>query len=59
MQLEIDDIKRRGLTPSYADVEKTAIFTCEATMGCVGERDCNAKAQRSQSAEDAALNRWR
>ncbi|MBX3161878.1 MAG: hypothetical protein KF773_38305 [Deltaproteobacteria bacterium] len=59
IESEIASIRGRGLTPDYKDVEKTAIFTCEATMRCVGERECNAKALGDSKKANEVLERWR
>ena len=58
IEASIADIRSDGQKPDYKAVEKTAIFTCEATMGCVGERECNAKARADKKNEKDVLERW-
>ncbi|MDB4963954.1 MAG: hypothetical protein JWP01_3953 [Myxococcales bacterium] len=54
-----DHIRRYGSRSDLKGAEETAIFACEATMGCSGQRDCDAKAARSAKSQRDTLNKWK
>lgn len=52
-------IRQNGSRSDLKGAEQTAIFACEMTMGCSGQRECDAKAARSAKAQRDALGKWK
>lgn len=63
IEYEVASIKRSGGTPDYKEVEKTAVFSCEATNECVGQRECDAKmrahSEKDQREHEQVLDKWK
>lgn len=58
MENSIREVRAKGGTPDHRKIEGLAVFSCQITMKCSSERECNVKARAGVVEDREALQKW-